>query len=159
MNKFRGQLPNRKGTYSKCLFERDAAAIREIINVNWSVDVGEYVINRWFDRLALTEPIGGWSDETVLTWLRLRLLESGPSVFKADEETPRIKVTLHCFPINYHEPPESSERLKIGEPIPEDPTPRPARSRLNRMQKKYVKPVDGLAERVNPGDWSGDNCE
>ncbi len=154
MSRFRGQLPNRRGKYSACLFGRDAVALREIINTNWNVDVGEYVIHQWLSRLALVEPHGGWSDATVLTWLRLRLLEAGPSVFKVDEDSPRIKTVLHVFPINYHESQEQVNRLKHGEPIPADPTPKPARSRLNRMQKSRVKPVDGLSARVSPGDWT-----
>lgn len=127
--------------------------IRRIINAEWGIDIGEYVIHRWMTKLSPILPVGGRSNSTVLTWLRMRLLEAGPSVFKNDEDGPRITVTLHMFPINYARTDEQRIRAGANEAIPQDATPKPARSKLTRMQAKHVQPVDGLSARVNPGEW------
>ena len=146
-------LPLLTGRFAEVLFSRDAEMVRKIINDEWAVDVGEYVIHQWMAKLSPVMPLGGWSDSTVLCWLRMRLLESGPSVFKADEDWPRMTTRLHTFPINYWQSEEEKLRLSGGETMPQDATPKPARSKLTRMLSERVKPVDGLAAKVSPGDW------
>jgi hypothetical protein len=132
------------GEYAAILWSRDVSRIREIVARELSFDVAPCVVEKWLAQLG-REPAGGWSNASVVTWLKRRLDDWYPYPPGERETNARITVELHVFPIWWHTTPAQDERVTGDETLVPEST---ARNRIGRTKLKQINPVDKTAMRV-----------
>lgn len=132
------------GKYSAALWSRDIPRIREIVVSELSFDVAECVVEKWLSQLRF-RPAGGWSNATVVTWLKRRLDDWYEYPPGQREDDVRLTVELHVFPIWWHTSPAEDERVRRDETAVLEST---ARSRIGRSKLKQINPINKTAMLV-----------
>lgn len=132
--------------FDEVLWSRDASAVAEIVKTELGFEVPTAIVEKWFGRLFLSSPPpGGWSNQSVMTWLKRRLDEWYPFPPGMQDYSPRLGIELNVFPLGWITTPEQLARLKRDEtPVPDST----ARSGMSRCHLIEVQPIDAVAGRV-----------
>ena len=134
--------------YSEILWSGDPQAIQRLVSELFAFAVPLPIVEVWIEKLN-RDPERSWSNQSVKTWLKLRLDEFYP--FPAGQrEVPEVRFVteLHFFSIWW--PCEFKQELPAAAGL-DGEEPAPAKSRLTSDLAEIVQPIDSTASRVVTG--------
>ena len=144
--------PAQKETVSEMIRRADFSAIADYLNERFQPVAP--VSADWVRSVGRPNPVGEWSDGTLVAWFQRRLSEGGLLHSRAlaeqrPEELSFETCRFHIGFLNFEETPEMLERLRKDEPPEREDEAPVARSQIF-VTNQVVQPIDSVAYKVAP---------